>query len=199
MNIIDCLSRQECSCVSRKFIALQPLGHSRTLLVLLKGFPAGQLAGLPKPKGPAKALTRSEPTVVWGACLTLKGTWNWREKLVFSTKGTNLLELSRNISLLLAPPCHLSFCYCLGSWWEEAWTGLKQLPAVPTTGLKHLLTSGLQFSHLPVDGASLTFVSVAEANLELTCLGTIHWPTGVFGTLKRLAWKWGWTWDCLSS
>lgn len=62
---------------------------------------------------------------------------------MFSTQGTNLPELSRNVSLPLPPPSFLRLLLW-GVDGEEASTGLKQLPAVPTRGLKHLLTSGSQ-------------------------------------------------------
>ena len=52
---------------------------------------------------------------------------------------------------------------------KEASTGLEYL-SEELKGFKHLLTSGLQCSHLPVDGASLILASVAEASLAFSCL-----------------------------
>jgi len=46
-------------------------------------------------------------------------------------------------------------------------------------------------SHLPVDGASAIFGSVAEANLGLTCLQITHWPAGAFRTWNTPAWTTG--------
>ena len=51
---------------------------------------------------------------------------------------------------------------------KEASTGLEYLSEELTKGFKHLLTSGLQSSHLPVDGASLILASVAEASLAFS-------------------------------
>ena len=50
---------------------------------------------------------------------------------------------------------------------KEASTGLEYL-SEELKGFKHLLTSGLQSSHLPVDGASLILASVAEASLAFS-------------------------------
>lgn len=90
---------------------LKPLCHLLTLLVSLEGFSAGQLVGLPKAGRPARALRQ---TVWCGVVGSLPDTQRdlKLKKVVFSTKGTNLPELSRNVSLPLAPwcpPCHLSF------------------------------------------------------------------------------------------
>lgn len=88
---------------------------------------------------------------------------------MLSTKGAILLELSLSYTVPSLPSFLLLLC--LGELIrKEARTGLKYLSKELTKGFKHLLTSGLQSSHLPVDGASLILASVAEASLAFSCL-----------------------------
>ena len=93
---------------------LKPLCYLLTLLILQDRFPLGQFLGLPKAGQPPK-LSGTESAR--GSALILRGNWNWSWKVVFFTKGANLLEL-----LALSPPCQLSFCYSV---WETWWSGKK--------------------------------------------------------------------------
>lgn len=89
------------------------------LLVLLEGFLEGQLIGLLAP-----ALMQA--VRAWYDVGSLPYIQrDLKLKVVFSTKGTSLPELSRNVSLPLPSPCHLSFCSVWGADWGRTSTGLK--------------------------------------------------------------------------
>lgn len=140
----------------------------------------------------------SQPDLMWTGCLLWRGQpachlegLDAEARSLCSHQGNQPAETAEMSVFHVPPsPCHLSFCYSV--WGVDSFGRSQQrVEATPcsgslssTRGLKYLLMSGSQFSHLPVDReASLTFRSVAEANLELCSLGTIWWSMGACGIL----------------
>ena len=144
---------------------LKPLCHLLTLLILQDRFPVGQFLGLPRAGQPTQALRH---IICSGVCL------DTQRDLKLKMEGCVLHLGSYPTWTKSVLHCPLPAIFPSATLGElirkEASSGLKYFSKELTKGFKHLLTSGLQSSHLPVDGASLILASVAGASLAFSCL-----------------------------